>query len=317
MTREVIAFLILFIINTILVFLYIFWQRGKENATKISYLAKATIMFCCPVTGFIFVALAYLIFKEVFKEEVDLADVVFSKDRVTTYVHADEERETNVVSMEEALAVTDKESLRTLMLNVVRGDVQNSLSAISLALNSEDTETSHYAASVLQDSLNDFRANVQKIYRDIKDTEKEIQTAEEEKKRELLQSQLEELVILIDYMNPVLLQQVFTEMEQLSLAKQFDEVCEILYKKEPMRMSSHFFEAVALRLLEVKEFNLSEKWCERAVEMYPNTLTTYTCQLKLYFSNGNRDAFFATLDALRASSVVIDNETLEMIRVFS
>lgn len=33
-----------------------------------------------------------------------------------------------------------------------------------MALNSEDSETSHYAASVLRDELNDFRSNVQKMY---------------------------------------------------------------------------------------------------------------------------------------------------------
>ena len=48
------------------------------------------------------------------------------------------------------------------MLNVIRGDLQDSLESIALALNSSDSETSHYAASVLRDELNDFRVNVQK-----------------------------------------------------------------------------------------------------------------------------------------------------------
>lgn len=61
-----------------------------------------------------------------------------------------------MVSLEEALEVTDKKSLRTLMLNVIRGDYQNSLASINLALNSEDSETAHYALSILQDVLNRF-----------------------------------------------------------------------------------------------------------------------------------------------------------------
>lgn len=44
----------------------------------------------------------------------------------------------NITDLEEALEVTDKKSLRTLMLNVIRGDYRNSLAAINLALNSED-----------------------------------------------------------------------------------------------------------------------------------------------------------------------------------
>ena len=52
--------------------------------------------------------------------------------------------ERNMVSIEEALEVTDKKSLRTFMMNVIRGDYRKYLSSISLALNNEDTETAHY-----------------------------------------------------------------------------------------------------------------------------------------------------------------------------
>ena len=65
-------------------------------------------------------------------------------------VRAEEERESNLVSLEEAIEITNDTELRSLMMNVVRGDIQQFLSSISLALNSEDTETAHYAASVLQ-----------------------------------------------------------------------------------------------------------------------------------------------------------------------
>lgn len=44
---------------------------------------------------------------------------------------------------------------------------------------------------------------------------------------------------------------------------------------------------------------------------------TYTCKLKLYFARQDREAFFQTLDTLKKSDVVIDRETLELIRIFS
>ena len=50
------------------------------------------------------------------------------------------------------------------MMNVVRGDVEESLASIALALNSDDSETSHYAATVLRDVLNDFRAHTQELF---------------------------------------------------------------------------------------------------------------------------------------------------------
>ena len=105
---------------------------------------------------------SYWICRIFFRKEVDLADVVFSKERVKTVRKPDEDVERNLVSMEEALSVTDQKNLRTYMMNVLQRDYRESLSVIAEALNSEDSETSHYAASVLQDVLNEFRVHVDK-----------------------------------------------------------------------------------------------------------------------------------------------------------
>lgn len=294
-------YVILLVINIVIVLGYIIWNQTKRTKQTLSIVSKSIVMLLCPLAGPLFVFLGHVIYRCFFHDEVNLDDVIFKKDRVETYTHADEERGRTVVSMEEALAVTDKDNLRNLMLNVVRGDIRDSLASIALALNSEDSETSHYAASVLQDSLNDFRATVQKCYNEIKKGE---------------ENQLEYVLMLLDYMDQVLRQQVFTQMEQCSFVKRMDEVCEILYEIAPKKMTSHHYESICLRLLEIKEYDICKKWCERSVLGYPNTLSTYTCQLKLYFSNGDRKSFFRVLNALKQSNVVIDNETLELIRVF-
>ena len=39
--------------------------------------------------------------------------------------------------------------------------------------------------------------------------------------------------------------------------------------------------------------------------------------MKLYFARQDREAFFETLGLLKKSNVVIDSETLELIRIFS
>lgn len=294
-------YVLLLLLNAGIVVGYLMGNWKKKENQRLGIVSKAIVMLLCPVIGPLFILFGYVIFRCFFNAEVDLEDVIFRKDRVEIYTHADEERGRTVVSMEEALAVTDKDNLRALMLNVIRGDIKDSLAAISLALNSEDSETSHYAASVLQDALNDFRGNVQKCYNEIKKEEN---------------NSVEYILMLQDYMNQVLRQKVFTDMEQCAFVKKMDEVCEILYEKDPQKMTSHHYEAVSLRLLEIQEYEECKKWCDRAVEHYPEALSTYTCQLKLYFSNRDRESFFRVLSELKQSNVVIDNETLELIRVF-
>lgn len=300
MTGHELLLVILIVCNTLIALIYLAWNLLRKKVKSRSCVFRTIVMILCPVVGPCFFLLSYLLFRIFFSRPVDLADVIFSKDRVSTFVHA-EDSERNLVPLEEAIEITDTENLRSLMMNVVRGDIQKSLAAISLALNSSDTETAHYAASVLQDALNDFRMNVQKQYQMILSQD---------------DSETSQAEMLLEYMDQVLAQHVFTDMEQKSYVQMMDQVCEILFARDRGRMTSPLYEAVSLRLLEIEDFDACEKWCERAVGHYPNSLATYTCQLKLYFNSGQKSRFFEVIEDLRNSLVVLDSETLELIRVF-
>jgi len=302
MTMQMRVLGIVLIINFIIVMVY--WLRNIPSAPKgerKDFWVCGTVMLLCPCIGPCFFILSQVFYKTLFSQPVDLEGVIFSKERVRTFVRADEESERNMVPLEEAIEVADTENLRNLMMNIVRGDIKKSLSAIALALNSEDTETAHYAASVLQDALNDFRNTVQKGQYQLKKAEK---------------NWAEQAGTLVDYMNQVLEQKVLTDVEQKDYVRIMDEIAELMYEDEKEKMTSSHFETVSMRLLEVQEYELCQKWCERALYQYPNTLATFTCQLKLYFNSGQKERFFTVIDELKKSAIVIDSETLELIRVF-
>ncbi len=294
-------FFIILILNVLVVLLYILLNILLFKRKNRSFVLCSIVMLLCPVVGPCFFVLALILFRLFYYDPVDLEDVVFSKARARTFIHAEEERESNLAPLEEAIEITEASELRTLMMSVVRGDIQNSLATIALAMNSEDTETAHYAASVLQSTLNVFQENVEKQYALIRQED---------------ENRLQYADALVDYMNQVLGQKVLTGLEQERYVNLLEETCEILFQAGPEQLKSHQYEAVSLRLLDLKEFERCEKWCLRAAAQYPNTLATYSCFLKLYFSNGQREKFFATIDDLKRSSVVIDRETLELIRVF-
>lgn len=311
MTYQVMIFICVLTINALIVFAYILWnilrrkkgegEKREQSEKSRGYLIRAAVMLVCPVVGPLFFFMAQIWYVVFFSEPVDLEDVVFSKERVRTFIHAEEERERNMVPLEEAIEITNTSELRSLMMNVVRGDIHKSLASIALALNSEDTETAHYAASVLQDALNDFRISVQKQRQAILEGGEDAGVCSE---------------LLIDYMNQVLEQRVFNDMEQCTYVKILDEICDIFYERDREHMTSSQFEAVTLRLLEVEDYDNCKKWCDRAEYHFPNTLATYTCQLKLYFNSGQKKRFFEVIEELKKSAVVVDSETLELIRVF-
>ena len=299
------AFIVVLILNTLVAVIYGIWNfiqcRIRGKSVK-EYMIRMVIMLMCPVVGPMFFAVIKLIGVLFFRQNVDLADVIFSKERVTTYLHADEEQESNVVPIEEALVICDKGNLRNLMMNVVRGDVEESLASIALALNSDDSETSHYAATVLRDVLNDFRAHTQELFIVMNRNEKD---------------SCEYACLLIEYMNGVLKQEVFQEAEQRSFVDMMEKACDYLYERDWRRLTPQYIGWLCNLFLKIQSYDKMILWSDRGRDMYPDELIIYVCYLKYYFTVGKKKQFFEELDRLKQSDIVIDKETLELIRTFS
>jgi len=316
LARDEIYFIYIILVNLLAATIYllagIFFivpahEAEKEQNAEVLYdnrrtwLLRYIVMILCPIVGPMFFFMGHLFYLLVFWREVDLADVIFSKERINTHMKADEEVERDIIPLEEAILVNEKRDLRTVMMNVIREDIQNSLVSITLALDSKDTETSHYAAAVLSDELNKFRMNVQKLWKQILE-------------EEATQTEFEEM--LLDYMDGILKQRVFSSHEQHKFLDILTEAAESLYRKDPSRFTWERYEELCLRTLEIGDYKHSQVWNERMRKQYPEELSTYTCRLKLTFARQDREAFFEAMDALKKSDVVIDNETLELIRIF-
>lgn len=305
MTRSEQVFLLILIINTLVAVGYFVCctiRHGIKAPRRKEYWIKTAIMLLCPLVGpafFLFVALAYYL---LFSQDVDLEDVIFSKERVETHLKADEEREGNMVPIEEALVVCDKDNLRTLVMNVVRGDIEKSLASIALALESEDSETSHYAATVLRDALNDFRQQAQELY---------IAMNRREKGWE------DYACLLIEYMHRILSQEVFQDAEQEEFVDMMEHACLLLYELMYYCLKPEYIRWLCELLLKARKYERMRQWCDRSRDLYPDELSTYVCYLKYYFTVEKKKEFFEELDRLKKSNIVIDRETLELIRTFT
>lgn len=305
MTRSGIIFCIMLILNTLIAVGYLLWYLifKKDTDNRRQYVMHTVIMLLCPVVGILYFFLAFLKYHFVKLGERDLTDVEFSKKRHIPRVKADEERERNIVAVEESILVSDQEKKRANMLNVLLGETDESYSAIALALDSDDSEVAHYAASFLQSKMDTFRENVRKTRQKIAESDIE----EEECQEQVLE--------LIKYMNHMLKQKVFTRVEQVDFVAQMEQLCETLFQNARDRMTQECYESIMGRIMELQDYEKAELWGNRFCAQYPNLLASYTLRLKLYFETKEKDKFFEVLDQLRASPVVVDNKTLELIRM--
>lgn len=301
-------FIIFLIVNLIVSLLYLLFGMIFNRTGRRKVAMRSLIMLYAPGIGPLLFFISYLFYRLLFYRKVDLSDVVFSKEKSKELVRINEEKERDFVPVEEAIEVADKGELRELVLNMAQGDYSESLSAINMALNAEDTETSHYAASILQDAINDFRMLVRKENARINDIDEE-----DESKREQLIFDIKKLFV---YMNKVLEQHILSKLEQNGYTDILDKLLEKYYRLAGASITSEMYEAMALRLIETEKYDRARSWCERALWRYPNTLASYTTLIKLYFSCGDRENFFKTMQELKESNIVIDRETLELIRAF-
>ena len=301
-------FIIFLIVNLIVSLLYLLFGMIFNRTSRKKVAMRSLIMLYAPGIGPLLFFISYLFYRLLFYRKVDLSDVVFSKEKSKELVRINEEKERDFVPVEEAIEVADKGELRELVLNMAQGDYSESLSAINMALNAEDTETSHYAASILQDAINDFRMLVRKENARINDIDEE-----DESKREQLLFDIKKLFI---YMNKVLEQHILSKLEQNGYTDILDKLLEKYYRLAGASITSEMYEAMALRLIETEKYDRARSWCERALWRYPNTLASYTTLIKLYFSCGDRENFFKTMQELKESNIVIDRDTLELIRAF-
>lgn len=305
MTRSGIVFFIILILNALIAAGYLIWHliMKKDTDNRKQYVMHTMIMLICPVIGILYFFFGFVKYHFVKLGERDLSDVEFSKKRNVARMKADEERERNIVAVEEAILVSDQEKKRTNMLNILLGETDESFSSIALALDSDDSEVAHYAASFLQSKMDSFRETVRKMQQKIEADDIE----EEECQEQTLQ--------LIQYMNHMLKQNVFTQVEQIDYVKQMEQLGEKLFQNGRDRITPACYECILGRIMELKEYDEAEVWGNRFSEQYPDQLSAYTLRLKLYFEANRKDKFFEVLDQLRASAVVVDNQTLEMIRM--
>ena len=305
MTRSGINFVIILILNALAAFAYLIWYLifKKDTDNRKQYVMNTAIMLLCPVVGILYFFLAFLKFHFIKLGERDLSDVEFSKKRQVSRVKADEERERNIVAVGEAILVSDQEQKRANMLNVLLGDTEEALSAIALALNSDDSEVAHYAASFLQSKMDTFRENVSRMQNMIEEGNVEDEACQEQ------------ILELIRYMNHMLKQKVFMQVEQVDYVNQMEQLCEKLFQNARNRIPPECYEWILGRIMDLGEYERAEIWGYRFSEQYPDVLSSFTLRLKLYFETNRKEEFFEVMSQLRASDVLIDNRTLEMIRM--
>ena len=305
--QEVIFLAVILTINTMIAAGYLIYglafrvKKEKDEKDPVRYVILSLFMLLCPVLGPAFLGFGILFYHLFFDTSIDLAAITFSKKRVDVVERPDESDEINLIPMEEAIMINDKENLRNLLLTVLRGDVKKSINAVTKALNSSDSEASHYAASAIMDIMNEFQKTLQKFYAQM-DAEPD---------------DTEVMVLYINYLSEMLGAGFLSELEEKTYIYSLQKVCERLFHADPTQLKPMHYTALISLLTKINDLQSSELWIQRFTTNYPDHIEMYRCALHHYFSIKDKIHFFEYMNRLKHSNIPIDNDMLELIRTFS
>ncbi len=288
----------IFVCSILLMFAYIitFYKKGEFTF----YFLQFIFMILTPLIGPVFLILSWLIQKIFFRKEVNLRELSFRKDMLHTILHPDEDKERNVVPVKEALLVSDTQDKRRVMLNVLKGEYEKSLTVITDALENPDTEISHYAASVITEVKSQFKVTVQTMQEQLKDYPDDPAMK----------------VMLIDYIHEFLGKNVLSEIEAMTYITIYLNLMEELFVQDANSITGTMYKDIIYHLMASGQKDKAELWAKRALELRPADLDTYKGVLKYYYEVGNKNVFYNVLGQLKASDIVLDRETLDIVRFF-
>lgn len=279
-----------------LAYLMVFYKKGETTF----YILQIVFMIVAPGIGPLFLILSWIIQKIFFKKEVNLQELSFRKDMMRAILRPDEERERNVVPVKEALLVSDVQDKRRVMLDVLKGEYEKSLTVITDALENPDTEISHYAATVITEVKSNFKLTVQTMQEKLKDYPDDPSVC----------------VMFILYIHEFLGKKVLSQIEAITYVDIYLKLMEDLFEQDRTSITGTMYRDMIGHLMESQNKDQAERWAGYALEYGSNDLASYKGVLKFYYEIGNKEVFFHVLEKLKASDIVLDKETLEIVRLF-
>lgn len=286
-------------INTLITLGYVFVQGKRKQLGK--GIVIGIIMFIVPICGPLLISFSYLFFyvlKHTKAAYINPEEISFKKNKIRIIQGDSLQRGINKVPIEEALLESDSESTRKVLIDVLKADFESSISILMKAIESDDSEVSHYASVAISDLLSKFKKSQKEI------DEQYRQHMEDE---ELLSAYRKFVYEYLTY-------HIFPKTEESHYLALCAELMENAYVNFHHIEAEDYENWINLLLQHDMRAQASE-WLTRMQYKYPENLFTFKAELR-YNYQYNHDAFGKCLRKIKNSQIMLDENTLEWVRFF-
>lgn len=268
------------------------WQKG---------LFALAVCLALPGFGFLFLFFCDWIGRK--KQEKNYIgfyiDNDYKRDELKYLREMDRDRELNKVSMSEALKLASYKYRRNMIMQLLNEeDTLQYLDVLQDALDNEDTETSHYASTVIMELQ-------RKIQEEL--IEKEVFYEQNPSDREYA-GQWEEILY------KVLNSNLYDESNRKRYFAKYHRVSDKLLSVE-MPEEIYLRNRINIAFQE-ENYTEGQKFCTKYLRLYPASEDAVLCQIQLCIRTKDAEGMQEFLDSLSGRPVVLTKKTLKYIRVF-
>lgn len=276
-----------------MIYIYFFHYRLKKK-----WLAQYLIAFFFPLLGFL---LIYLMNKKVKSQKEAIPEWLMrqKKDlsqREISIFKEDVEKERNVVPIEDALILNENKVRRTMLLNLLKEESIQNIETIKFALENEDSETSHFAATAIMELKRKLLNSMQLL---------DLQVDENPNDLKVLFTYKE---VIKQYINSGFLD----EKTLLKNKYNYSTLLEKLIEIDP-NVEIYFVEKISCDL-SLAEFSTARSFCDLFLRLHPNCEDSYFMDMQIHYLMRNNEGFENSLNRLRNSSVRLSPKGLSKLR---
>lgn len=287
-------------VNLLIALGFIIFGIVSRKGRRCEFIAFGVLTFFCPLMVTIFLAVLSVLERFSRSKEVDMNDISFNKRREDALETPDFGMEMNYVSLQDAMRLSSVTDQRRLLINVMKYNSRMSLTSVAEVINSPDTETSHFAATAIQDALSEFRATAQRFLVNMQRYPEDVEIN----------------LAALEYLYEGLSLKIMTPIEHQSYVYTANSVAENLFQRSTWYMTATHYLWMVILALGIQDHDAAQRWVDRALSHRPNELDTYKAALRLHYAKGDRQSFMACMDDFRRSELSADQEMLDLLRLY-
>ncbi|MEK4699842.1 hypothetical protein MKX47_09610 [Solibacillus sp. FSL R7-0668] len=276
-----------------------FFARGNFHA----WLFKCILVVFLPIIGWLIPSIWP---KKMLKNEGDQFNAYMNAQTEDIPIELrssktviEKERELAVVSIEEALIISDYTTRRRVMLDLLKQDAMNYLDILQTAVLNDDTETSHYAVTAVIEVKRELSLLLQKL------------SVEFSQNPEDLEVGLTYVDVIKEYLRSGFLDTQSTKNYRMTFIQVIQTIIDSNQATEAL-----FNEKINMELT-LGELKAAEQTALLFKELYPHSEKPYLQLLAIYCELKAATQFNIVLNSLKKAPITLTNDALVTLRYWS